>query len=77
MAEITDAQRLHFMLGKHRQVIVEVLPGNRKDVYVEEGFMGDVQGPVVTVRGDIDPDELLAAKRRAIDLALQQENSHG
>ncbi|MBD9629793.1 hypothetical protein [Pseudomonas sp. PDM19] len=71
MAEFNDTARLIFMLSNHRKVIVEVLPGNRKDVYVEEGFMGDVQGPVVTVRGDISADELLAAKCRAIDLAIQ------
>lgn len=77
MPEINDTARLSFMLANHRKVIVEVLPGNRKDVYVEEGFMGDVQGPAVTVRGDIGAYELLEAKRRAIDLALQQENHHG
>lgn len=77
MPEFNDTERLIFMLANHRKVIVEVLPGNRKDVYVEEGFMGDVQGPAVTVRGDISPDELLTAKRRAIDLALQQESARG
>jgi len=73
LAKFTDTERLNFMLGKYRKVIVEVLPGNRRDVYVEEGFMGDVQGPAFTVRGDIGPDELLEGKRRAIDLAMQQE----
>lgn len=72
MPEFNDTARLIFLLANRRKVIVEVLPGNRKDVYVEEGFMGDVQGPAVTVRGDIGPDELLEAKRRAIDLAMQQ-----
>ncbi|MCG8907318.1 hypothetical protein [Pseudomonas sp. DP-17] len=77
MTEFSDTARLLFMLANHRKVIVEVLPGNRKDIYVEEGFMGDVQGPAVTVRSDIGPDELLEAKRRAIDLALQQVDRHG
>ncbi|HBO8896964.1 TPA: hypothetical protein SHT50_001301 [Pseudomonas aeruginosa] len=75
-AEIADLRqdkyRLNFMLADHRKVIVEVLPGNRKDVYVEEGFMGDVQSPAFTLRGDIGSDELLEGKRRAIDLAMQQ-----
>lgn len=77
MPEFNDTARLIFMLHKDRKLIVEVLPGNRKDVYVEEGFMGDVQGPAVTVRSDIGPYELLEAKRRAIDLAMQQESAHG
>lgn len=72
MPEFNDTARLIFMLANHRKVIVEVLPGNRKDIYVEGGFMGDMQGPAVTVRGDIGPDKLLEAKRSAIDLAMQQ-----
>lgn len=71
MTEFTDTQRLDFMLGKYRKVIVEILPGNRKAVYVEEGSMGDVQHPAVRVPGDIGADELLEAKRRAIDLAIK------
>lgn len=77
MPELNDTARLIFMLANHRKVIVEVLPGNRKDVYVEEGFMSDMQGPAVTIRGDIGAYGLLEAKRRAIDLAMQQENGHG
>lgn len=72
MPEFNDTARLIFMLQKDRKLIVEVLPGNRKDVYVEEGFMGDVQHPAITVRGDISASELLEAKRRAIDLAINQ-----
>lgn len=70
MPEFNDTDRLNFMLRKDRQVIVEVLPGNRKDVYVEEGILGEVNGPAVTVRGDICVEELQEVKRRAIDLAM-------
>lgn len=72
MPELTDTKRLNFMLRHGRQVIVEVLPGNQKDVYVEEGILGEVNGPAVTVRGDICAEELQEVKRRAIDLAMAQ-----
>lgn len=75
MPAINDTARLLFMLANHRKVIVEVLPGNRKDVYVEEGFMGDVQHPAVKVRGDISAEDLPEVKRRAIDLAMKQEGA--
>jgi len=68
-----DTQRLYFMLSEFRKVVVEVLPGNRKEVYVESGFMGDERGPSVMAKSDIGSDELLEMKRRAIDLAMAQE----
>lgn len=66
----TDTDRLNFMLCHHRKVIVEVLPGNAKEFYVEGGFMGDEQGPSIIARGEITAEELLSLKRNAIDMAM-------
>ncbi|SFA47889.1 hypothetical protein [Metapseudomonas otitidis] len=69
---ITDTQRLDFILRKCRKVIVERLPNNCLEVYVEEGFMGETQHPVIAHRGDWAEasTEAAAVKRKAIDAAI-------
>lgn len=69
---ITDTQRLDFILRKCRKVIVERLPNDRLEVYVEEGFMGETQHPVIAHRGDWAEAsaEAAAVKRKAIDAAI-------
>lgn len=69
---ITDTQRLDFILRKCRKVIVERLPNNCLEVYVEEGFMGETQHPVIAHRGDWAEAsaEAAAVKRKAIDAAI-------
>ncbi|WP_414155848.1 hypothetical protein [Pseudomonas sp. BNK-43-a] len=70
MSEFTDTQRLDFMLGNFRKVVVEVLPFGGRDVYVEEGFMGTKTYGAVRLTNPSDQEEE-QAKRMAIDLALQ------
>lgn len=69
---ITDTQRLDFILRKCRTVIVERLPNDYLEVYVEEGFMGETQHPVIAHRGDWAEAsaEAAAVKRKAIDAAI-------
>ena len=69
---ITDTQRLDFILRKCRTVIVERLPNDYLEVYVEEGFMGETQHPVIAHRGDWAEASAEAAtvKRKAIDAAI-------
>lgn len=70
MSEFTDTQRLDFMLSKYRKVVVEVLPFGCRDIYVEEGFMGDkTYGAVRLTNPSAQEEE--RAKRKAIDIALQ------
>lgn len=68
-----DTRRLDFMLQKHRKVIVECLPHDNFEVYVEEGFMSDKRYPGVRYSGDWDGDspEDLEIQREAIDAAIQ------
>ncbi|MCK2123924.1 hypothetical protein [Pseudomonas sp. PNPG3] len=69
MSEFTDTQRLDFMLKNFRKVIVEVLPFGGRDIYVEEGFMGDkTYGAVRLTNPSAQEEE--QAKRTAIDIAL-------
>ncbi|HBO1842556.1 TPA: hypothetical protein SIA62_004103 [Pseudomonas aeruginosa] len=75
--QVRDGYSLNFILSKHRQVIVEVLPGNWKDIYVEQGCMGEVKYPAATVCGDISTEKVLEVKRRAIDLAMQRGDANG
>ena len=70
MSEFTDTQRLDFMLGNVRKVVVEVLPFGGRDVYVGEGFMGTKTYGAVRLTNPSDQEEE-QAKRMAIDLALQ------
>ncbi|MEN1436842.1 hypothetical protein AAIH36_35125, partial [Pseudomonas aeruginosa] len=56
--QVRDGYSLNFILSKHRQVIVEVPPGNWKDIYVEQGCMGEVKYPAVTVCGDISTEKV-------------------
>ncbi|WP_081255268.1 hypothetical protein [Pseudomonas putida] len=70
MSEFTDTQRLDFMLGNFRKVVVEVLPFGGRDVYVGEGFMGTKTYGAVRLTNPSDQEEE-QAKRMAIDLALQ------
>lgn len=71
-AALADTARLDFMLEQHRKVVVELIPGKRHEVYVEEGFMGDEQYPAVTHTGDWVDGSAAAkeAKRKAIDAAI-------
>ncbi|WP_313210724.1 Lar family restriction alleviation protein [Stutzerimonas nitrititolerans] len=70
-----DTARLDFMLEAHRKVIVELIPGRRYEVYVEEGFMADVQYPSITHAGDWANGSSIAkdVKRKAIDAAIDQQ----
>lgn len=69
---ITDSERLDFMLVDHRKVVVERLPHDNFEVYVEEGFMGDISHPRVRYSGDWEPGkpEALEIQREAIDAAI-------
>lgn len=70
MSEFTDTQRLDFMLSKFRKVVVEVLPFGGRDIYVEEGFMGNKTYGAVRLTNSSAQEED-QAKRMAIDIALQ------
>ncbi|MDD2056562.1 hypothetical protein N5D52_29075 [Pseudomonas sp. GD03860] len=70
MSEFTDTQRLDFMLCKFRKVVVEVLPFGGRDIYVEEGFMGNKTYGAVRLTSPSAQEED-QAKRMAIDIALQ------
>lgn len=76
---ITDTQRLDFILRKCRKVIVERLPNDCLEVYVEEGFMGEVQHPVIAHRGDWAEAsaDAAAVKRKAIDAAMLWSETDG
>lgn len=75
-SEITDTERLDFMLDKSRKLIYEVVGYNGRgtsfiDVYVEQGFMSDrkfeaVRIEVQSLSEDCTPEH----KRVAIDLAI-------
>lgn len=69
MSDFTDTQRLDFMLKNFRKVIVEVLPFGGRDIYVEEGFMGDKTYGAVRLTNPSALEEE-QAKRTAIDIAL-------
>lgn len=80
--EITDTERLDFMLSKARNVVVEVAgwgsEGSHYEVYVEEGVMGDRQYDAVrftqqNFKGGSDEGRKI--KREAIDLAIIQSRS--
>lgn len=69
---VTDTCRLDFMLFGFRKVVASMLPGGRFDVYVEEGFMGEIEYPAVRIEDEWDPesDEGKLTLRKAIDLAI-------
>ena len=74
-----DTARLNFMLEKHRKVVVELVPGRRHEVYVEEGFMADEQYPAVTHTGEWADASATAkeVKRKAIDAAIAANQQGG
>jgi hypothetical protein len=76
---LDDTARLDFLLEKHRKVAVELIPGRRHEIYVEEGFMSDVQYPSVAFTGDWDNSSAAAkhAKRKAIDVAMTAQQQGG
>lgn len=78
-AVLDDTARLNFMLEKHRKVVIELLPGRRHEVYVEEGFMADEQYPSVTHAGDWADGSAAAkeVKRKAIDAAIAAKTLGG
>lgn len=76
-----DTERMDFMLQKHRKVVVELVPGRRHEVYVEEGFMADEQYPAVIHEGGWADGSTAAneVKRKAIDAAIaahKRESTH-
>lgn len=73
----TDTQRLDFILQGHRKLVVERLPHNNLDIYVEEGFMGDKQYPAVRYSGHWGQgsSEDLEIKRKAIDAAIATQQT--
>lgn len=78
--EITDSERLVFMLDKYRVVVTEVVGSNGRgdtfyEVYVEEGFMANRRYPAVKVVGNINTAMNLASKRESIDLAINEVRS--
>ncbi|MFU6893279.1 hypothetical protein ACM76Q_10760 [Pseudomonas aeruginosa] len=76
---LDDTARLNFMLEKHRKVVVELVPGRRHEIYVEEGFMADEQYPAVTHAGDWADGSAAAkeVKRKAIDAAIAAHEQGG
>lgn len=74
-----DKARLDFILEQHRKVIVELkqirMGAERLEVYVEEGFLGDIRYPTIAFVGAWDGDSAAAleTKRRAIDAALSAQ----
>lgn len=76
---LDDTARLDFLLVKHRKVVVELIPGRRHEVYVEEGFMSDEQYPAVTHAGDWADGSCAAneTKRKAIDAAIAAQHQGG
>jgi len=78
-AVLNDTARLDFMLMSHRKVVVELIPGKRHEVYVEEGFMADEQYPAVTHIGGWDDASTAAqeVKRKAIDKAIAAQQQGG
>lgn len=72
MAEITDTERLKFMLKKSRKVVVEDC-FRHHEIYVEEGFMGDKKYSPVHVAlpyAEWEKGDRLCYQRQAIDLAI-------
>lgn len=71
-AALDDTARLDFMFAKHRKVVVELVPGRRHEVYVEEGFMAEEQYPAVIHAGGWADGSSTAneVKRKAIDAAM-------
>lgn len=78
---LDDTARLNFILEKHRKVVVELVPGQQHEVYVEEGFMADEQYPAITHAGAWSDSSAAAkeVKRKAIDAAIaaHKESTHG
>jgi hypothetical protein len=82
MSEITDTERLDFMLSKSRQVIVEIKgwfsKGRQYAVYVTQGTMQDIVYEAVRVVKKDDEtlvqnsEEGRKIKREAIDLAINE-----
>jgi hypothetical protein len=73
--EITDSERLVFMLEKHRQVVTASVGFNGHgdnffEVYVQEGFMGEKRYPSAKFTGNLTTKTAFATKREAIDLAI-------
>lgn len=73
-----DAERLDFILTKCRKVVVEMLPRGR-DVYVEEGVMGERTYPAIHRDKDwpAGSAEDFALKRQAIDAAMRAQGDGG
>lgn len=77
---ITDTERLDFMLSEHRKVVIEIEGwgslGRHYAVYVEEGFMADLQYDAVrfTQAEEFSGNspQGTAIKRQAIDLAINE-----
>ena len=70
--EITDTERLEFMLKKSRRVVVEMCFSHH-EIYVEEGVMGDKKYSPVHVALPYEKwkkDDRLNYQRQAIDLAI-------
>lgn len=76
---LDDTARLNFLLEKHRKVAVELVPGQRHEVYVEEGFMADEQYPAITHAGAWSDGSAAAkeVKRKAIDAAIAAHQQGG
>lgn len=80
--EITDTERLDFMLSKGRQVVVEIegwgSEGRHFAVYVTQGVMSDREYPAVKFTCEDfkgGSDEGRKIKREAIDLAINEVRS--
>ena len=74
VVEITDTERLEFMLKKSRKVVVEDC-FRHHEIYVEEGFMGDKKYSPVHVGlpyKEWAPGDRLIYQRQAIDLAITE-----
>lgn len=81
--EITDSERLEFLLRKGRQVVVEIegwgSEGRHYAVYVTEGTFDDVKYPAVRFSQEEDfsgvSEEGFKVKREAINLAIIESRS--
>lgn len=80
-SEITDTERLDFMLEKHRKLIYEVVGYDGRgssfiDIYVEQGFMADRRFEAIRAKVEnLSVDHTPEQKRAAIDLAIIQTRS--
>lgn len=79
VVRVPDSELLDFILQDHRKVVVERLPHDNFEVYVEEGFMGDKRYPGVRYSGEWEQGspEALEIQREAIDAALLAQRERG